>query len=348
MRVRAVLLLTASATTVALTGVSADAAPTPHWRASATPAPVRPGALNQIAISDPKLAWAAGIEGGGTALWRWNGTKWLRTRAARPFTPIALAVSDAKHAWAAGIDTRGSQAAFWNGRKWTKVGYFGIPVEISAGRDGAAFSVSGDLFGGRTRLLGWSRNAWRTVRVPLPAAATLASVAVRSRKDVWISGSYQAGKTTRSLLRHWNGKKWRNFAFPVAATRNGNVIHRIIAVSPKQVWALRGTSPSTLLKWNGKKWGARRLPGNTGSLTLTSDGRGGVWVLPYSPSSDTRTTYLHWSGGRWTRLSGPVRKGNPGLGDLELIPGTTRVVSVGGLQQTPQGRPKIPFLETYH
>jgi len=343
MRVRAVLAIAASAAT--LFTVPADAAAVaPHWRASPTPNPVKPGALNQISIAGPKLAWAGGIEGRGTALWRWNGKKWQRTRPPKAFVPSALAVADETHAWAAGIDVRGTQAVFWNGKKWTKVGYAGIPVDMGAAKDGAAFSVSGDFVGGRTRLLRWSRKAWRTVKVPLPVGASMSSLAVRAKNDVWIGGTSTAGP----LLMRWNGRDWRQFTFPVSAIENGNTITKIVAVSPTQVWALRGTTPTALMSWNGTAWTERELPGKVGSLAVTGDGKGGAWVLPYALSSDTRTTYLHWTGGKWVRLLGPTRHGHPGLGDLEVIPGSTKVVSVGGLQLTPQGRPKIPFFESYH
>jgi hypothetical protein len=343
MRARAVLAIAVSA--AILFTVPADAAPTaPHWRASPTPNPVNPGALNQIAIAGPKLAWAGGIEGRGTALWLWNGKKWLRSRTPKPFVPTTLAVTNATHAWAGGIDIHGSQAVFWNGKKWTKVGYYGIPIDMSAGKDGAAFSVSSDVLGGKTRLLGWSRKAWRTVQTPAPVGSTLSSVSVRTRNDVWIGGTSPQGP----LLMHWNGHTWRRFTFPASQIENGNIIHKIVAVSRTQVWALRGTTPTSLMSWNGTAWTERELPGKVGSLAVSSDGKGGAWVLPYALSSDTRTTYLHWTGGTWVRFLGPERHGHPGLGDLEVIPGSTKVVSVGGLQLTPQGRPKIPFFETYH
>ena len=336
-------------------GAAAQAAPAkpkkakPGWHSLQGAKPRLAGSLNQVEFLGPKLGWAAGVEGpkNSLALWKWNGGKWTRVKNGWKFAPAGLAVAGPKQAWITGVTLTSAHALYYNGKRWREVAFPGpgAPVDLAAAPDGTAVSVAQHVFDGTLTVQRWKDGKWRPMDVPLPAGASLASVAVGSKKDIWLGGSVKVGdEGYESLLLHWNGKKWKRIAIP-------GVIDKAITESavdaPGRVWALRGSTGTTLLHWDGKKLGERGLPGGVGALTLTQDGAGGVWVLPYSKSNATSAPYLRWSKGHWKSFLGPRRNGVVGLGDLDRIPGTTRVVSVGGVQQKEPEDRKLPVLEMF-
>lgn len=344
----AVLLCTSCAMGAAGTTVSAKA---PAWRNVPTPAPLRPGALNQIDVAGPGKAWAVGIEGSGhipgTAIFRWNRGRWNRQASPVQFAPTDVAAGGKGRAWAVGLNAFGPVAVHWTGTKWIKSpfpGKAGTPNAVSAAPDGSAWAVSQNPYKGTTTLLRWGgvKPGWTAYRVALPAKAQLSTVTVRSRKDLWIGGS--AGN--RPLVMHFNGTKWRRVAVPAPAGGQAGEtgIARIVPMSPSNVWALRGPRASALLHWNGQAWTEHPLPGGIGALSLAEDGRGGAWVVPFTDSKATRSYYLHWNGQAWTKVYGPVRNGNAQLGDIDRVPGGTALLGVGAIQQ--KGR-RIPFTERY-
>jgi len=309
----------------------------PAWWDLPTPAPVHPSALNAIAAVDARTAWTTGIEDPGpqTALFRWDGKKWRRDRTPVQLIATGVAGADARHAWAVGVGLSGPTAIFWNGTAWVQVAYpvRGVPVAVGAARDGSAWTVSG---GGATSVLRWTGSAWAKVSVPLPRGASLTSVSVRTRSDVWLAGSSGSGKTALSLVMHWDGRAWHNM--PVTG---GTGLTTIDAESPTSVWA---TGASTLLHWNGRTWAPTRSPGGVGLLALTGDGGSGAWVVPYTTNTATRSYYLHWTGRSWIKVYGPLRRGNAMLGDISRIPGGRQVLAAGAVQET--GR-RMPFTEIY-
>ncbi|GAB3652282.1 hypothetical protein GCM10027589_09660 [Actinocorallia lasiicapitis] len=339
---------------VLASGAAAEAKPKakPKWRDLGTARPLKTGALNQIEFAGPKLGWAAGTEGGkyALALWRFERGKWTKVANPWTFAPAGLAVAGSKKAWLTGVNLTGSFALYYNGKKWKQVGFPGpgIPVDLAAAPDGTAVSAAADPFKGGFTVQSWRFGRWQKAKVPLPAGASVTSVAVGSRKDIWIGGSHPVGDGLfGSLLLHWNGRAWRQI--PLAGTSDtARGITKIVVDAPGKVWALRGATETSLVRYNGRSAAEAQLPGKVGALTLTPDGAGGVWVLPYSTSDTSATPYLRWSKGRWLPMAwGPRRVGVPGLGDVEQIPGTRTIVSAGAIQQDKPTRRKIPFTEVF-
>ncbi|WP_106397332.1 hypothetical protein [Actinocorallia populi] len=333
------------------TGAAVHAAPKgkPKWRAQQGPGPRLVGSLNQVEFAGDQHGWAAGVEGpdNDLALWKWNGGKWKRAKAGWRFAPAGLAVSGPKKAWLTGVTLSAAHALHYNGRKWREVAFPGpgAPVDLAAAPDGTAVSVARHVFDGVNTVQRWKDGRWRPMKVPLPSGASLATVAVASKKDIWLGGGRRVGEDeVEPLLMRWNGRSWKRIALKGAADK---AVTKIIADGDGKAWALRGSTETTLLRWDGERVRERRLPGGVGALTLTHDGAGGVWVLPYSRSDAKAAPYLLWSKGRWKSFTGPRRNGVVGLGDLDLIPGTSRVVSVGGLQQKEPKERKFPMLEMF-
>ncbi|GAB2819439.1 hypothetical protein GCM10022221_16630 [Actinocorallia aurea] len=318
----------------------------PKWRKMPGVKTVKAGALNNVEFASPKLGWAAGKEGDKLALWKWNGRKWSRVGNDFAFAPAGLAVSGPKQAWVTGVELTAAHALYYNGDTWREVAFPGpgVPVDLAAAPDGTAVSVAEDLFRGGSAIHRWKDGAWRRWKVALPKNTTLSTVEVRAKNDVWLGGTYSPdGKRFHALLMHWNGGTWKRIKVGGVSTK---AITQIVADGKGTAWALRGSTGTTLVRWNGRRVIDRKLPRGLGALTLTTDGRGGVWMLPYSTSDAKETPYLRWNEpeGLWDFAYGPRRDGVPGLGDLDGVPGTSRVVSVGGLDRDDQ---RFPFVEIY-
>ncbi|MEO3785871.1 hypothetical protein ABGB12_21290 [Actinocorallia sp. B10E7] len=344
------LAVLAVALAAGTTGATAHAKPKkakPKWHSLSGAKPRLVGSLNQVEFPNEKVGWAAGVEGPDNrlALWKWNGGKWTRAKAGWKFAPAGLAVSGPRKAWLTGVTLTGAHALYYNGRSWREVAFPGpgAPVDLAAAPDGTAVSVARSVFDGTNAVHRWKDGKWRPMSVPLPPETSLAAVAVGSKKDIWLGGSRRVGEDKfESLLMRWNGRSWKSL--PVGGTR---AITKIVVDAPGKAWALRGSTKTNLVRWDGARFGERGLPGGVGALTLTPDGSGGVWVLPYSRSDAKAAPYLRWVKGRWKSFTGPRRNGVVGLGDIEWIPGTSLAVSVGGLQQTEPKERKFPILEVF-
>ena len=331
---------------------SAETAAAARWRKLAPPTPTAPGALSQVDAASAKAAWAVGAERRNgkqvPALYRWNGSRWLRHRSPVVFAPTDVAVAGPKAAWTAGVAKSGPVALHWNGRAWRKVPIpagAGAINALAAGSDGSAWAGAAGGSATGSTVLRWRSGRWRKVKVPLPAGAALAAVGARTKKDVWVAGAVGG----RSLVMRWNGKTWKQVALPPAIGgpgRDSSGVVRIRPVSATNVLALRGPTAPALLRWNGKRWIQKALPSGHIALSLSDDGKGGAWVIPYNNASRRirKSYYLHWNGRAWRKVYGPARSGNVQLGDLDRLPKTTSLLSVGALQGKSR---KTPLIERY-
>ncbi|HEX2315647.1 MAG TPA: hypothetical protein VHJ17_18020 [Thermomonospora sp.] len=347
-RVAAFLSVTAGGVLVA-TAAPAHAA-APGWRNLPGPAPLVNGALNQVDAAGPRLAWSVGIEQPEanplrfrTAIYRWDGARWSRQSSPVAFVPTDVAASGPRRAWAAGVTGNGAVTVHWDGVRWRQVPIpagAGTVNALSAAPDGSAWAVAQNVRTKAVTVLRWTAGRWAKVAVPLPPRSGVASISARARNDVWLAGA--ANDT--SLLMRWDGRAWRRVALPRPASRDVSGLAKVVAVSATNVWAVRSPQAASLLHWNGRAWTQRALPSGHGALSLTEDGRGGVWVLPY-PNRQQRSSYfLHWNGRAWTRWHGPARDGNAQPGDIDRLPGTTSVLMAGALQER---RRKIPLTEIF-
>jgi hypothetical protein len=342
-------VLTAAAACATLLATSATAAG-PSWHNVAVPKPVSAGAMSFLdAAGTGKTAWAVGTENSKTTLLGWNGTTWKRQSSPTRFIPTGVAVANAKNAWAGGIGVLVPVAMHWNGTKWSQVPYPGytFPMAFAAAPDGSAWSISGvdRSGGGPSSLLRWTGKAWASVTVPLPPSSSMSAIGARSKTDVWVGGTYSNGIGVYPLVLHWNGSSWKRMAAPSGSwgqPAHQNIMQKIVPVSATSVWALRSQYAGSLLHWNGKSWREIPLPLGAQPLALADDGKGGAWVT--TGNAPSRTTYLHWTGTKWTTVYGPVRKGATTLSDLDHVPGGSVLLSVGA---TKGSKDQVPFIERY-
>ncbi|WP_106397333.1 hypothetical protein [Actinocorallia populi] len=336
--------------------VPQPASAAPGWKDAGSKAFKSAGALLQVAAVNKRTIFAINENG---KPFHWNGRKWTAKKAPFRFRPTGIAASSARSAWAVGYTGVTPVAAHWNGRKWKKVGYQGakfgpldlplIPLSLSAGKDGAVWSVAGlnSKNDGASAVRRWNGRAFVNVNVPGAAGASLTAVSVRGKDDVWLGGTTTANGTqvVATVLR-LSGGKWKQLAAPGGSWgvvgQPHNIIQEIAAAGPGKVWAIRAQNGGGLLRWNGSKWSEAASP-LISHYALAPDGGSGAWTIPSPGTGKTRSQYLHWAG-KWRTLRGPDRKKNTYIHDIAQIPGTRQIVAVGSVEKN---KKQLPIVEFY-
>ncbi|MGK5554132.1 hypothetical protein ACSNOI_21185 [Actinomadura kijaniata] len=324
------------------------------WKNVASGALAYDGALDRVDFADKNTGWAVGSEGGvlgaKARILRWTGKGWARQASPVGFTPTDVAVASARRAWIVGFAPL-PVSLYWNGSGWAKVPYpgFALPAQVAAAPDGTAYSLASvnANAGGIGRVMRWTGSAWADAKVPLPPSSAVTAVDVRSRRDVWLAGTTSTGTAVTGFALHYDGSAWRRLALPgsMGTTAYQAVPHRIVALSARNVYILRNRQnaqvSNALLHWNGSTWRTVATPSNAAGIGLSSDGRGGVVMLPVTTGG--RTRYMHYSGTKWTTVNGPSRAGRAQAGDLDHRPGTAGIVSVGTASASGGRHPFIEY-----
>jgi hypothetical protein len=365
---------------VTATGAAAQAASTPGWRvveAYSTPAPYP--SFQGDSATGPSDAWVVGTAGGQSLLvYQWNGTQWQSVTAPAGFTGLTNATvndsivsdSSATNMWTfpavSGQTTTTSYALQWNGTAWTKYKLAGEKASVITS---AVFSPA-DVwaFGARAGTgtgLGfgppWAEQfngtTWQQVSMP----GTPLDVSAISADDMWAYGPNRAtvGKTDQTYIAmRWDGTSWQSVKLPKLAPVQGHAWapSGLVALSDSDVWMSElvqgipgcgcGSPPNVaLLHWNGATW--TKVAENAAInyyAGLTSDGAGGFWLS--GVNSAQQQYIVHYSGGKWSRQVPPTKPGYTDYpGSFVLIPGTTSVWGLGGLESTGDGSPEGAILK---
>ena len=120
---------------------------------------------------------------------------------------------------------------------------------------------------GRTLIEHWNGKAWKVVPSPNVGARTNEIFSVRgtSGHDIWAAGEAFTGyPTSRTLILHWNGRRWRVAASP-SVPSEPNSLSAVRPLSSAGAWAvgryLRGSVSKTLiLRWSRRPLADRRQP----------------------------------------------------------------------------------------
>jgi hypothetical protein len=157
--------------------------------------------------------------------------------------------------------------------------------------------------------------------VPLAAAtpkgASLDAVALRAPNDVWAVGARGGKSPLRTLIEHWDGKRWRVVRSPNVGT-GPNALDAVTAISRDDVWAVGRRGPegqgerALIEHWDGREWrvvpaprvgnGGEELSGVAG--TAATD----VWavgVYGFGPNGGPVGLIEHWDGKNWTAVTSP-------------------------------------------
>jgi hypothetical protein len=334
-------------TTGTLAGIgsaSARAADCQSWTTGQPPSPGSTDSrLRGVVVLSPCNAWAVGSQTGTgasqTLIEHWNGSSWAVVPSPSPGANLNV-LDDVRAAspssiWAVGRfrDSAGRDRTLiehWNGVTWTVVPSPGpdgselTAIRVVSARD--AWAV-GDYFNGtqsRTLILRWNGTVWKRVASPNPGAPTnsdvLAAVSGTSSANAWAVGQSTNGNTTRTLILHWNGKRWA--PAPSPSPGSADELFAVAASSATNAWAAGSTARGTgggssatstlILHWNGRSWTRSRSPsGAAGSnsfllgLTATSSGNAVAVGGFFGSGNPGSTLVLRWDGTRWQRVPSP-------------------------------------------
>ncbi|HZO78334.1 MAG TPA: hypothetical protein VFB39_09840 [Solirubrobacteraceae bacterium] len=270
--------------------------------------------LYGIAATSACNGLAVGYYDNGTAyqtlIERWNGKAWEVQTSANPGTSANdnvlsdVAALSPKSAWAVGYYDKGPRSPY------------------------------------QTLIEHWNGKAWKVQKSPNPGTSAnnnqLSGVAALSSKNVWAVGYYDTGTATKTLIEHWNGKRWSVQSSPspgqscsvrarepraprrpaigrVAVAGRVMGLSSVTAASSSNAWAVgqrcgRHTSQTLVEHWNGRVWKVQRSPNPGGARNpagfsgVAATSPTNAWAVgSYSKNSRTpgRTLVERWNGDSW-------------------------------------------------
>jgi hypothetical protein len=189
--------------------------------------------------------------------------------------------------WAAGTTQNGFIVIHWNGATWRRVSVPPIPP-------GAAVTVYLDAilaFGPRNVWLTggpppfaahWDGRKWTSYKLPItdpledPSTRFMDSIAERAPDDIFVAGNADTFEWSNGAWSVANYSLVRDYYTEAIASRGGTL------------WGLSGGQDAysgQLVQLVGSGWVAIGKPvGNTTLGQLTTDTRGGVWAVGWTPN----------------------------------------------------------------
>lgn len=329
---------------------SSNSAPVCVWKTTASEDPHRSlyDRFNSVAAVSPGQAWAVGDyytghKGGphGAFIERWNGGRWRVVAAPIPRGAIlwSVSASGAHDVWTVGQADLGRQLIeHWDGKRWRVVApparQGGILFAVAARSLDDAWAVGARNLGGggKTLIEHWDGTSWSVAPSPNPTVprtrrpyAVLRAVTAISPTNVWVAG-YSGGVrslVTRTLIEHWNGRRWRLVPSPNVRSKRGvtnNILFSISGSRADDVWAVgswgsvaggyggRGDH-ALALHWNGQRWSriATSAVAQRALLSGVAARAGRAWAVgDRGLQPHQQTLILRWDGARWSIIPSPV------------------------------------------
>jgi hypothetical protein len=140
-------------------------------------------------------------------------------------------------------------------------------------------------------------DVWREVPVVSGAAGRLVAVAVAGENDVWAVGhsilsSQIEPEITLASIYHWNGKGWAAIEHP--GLRPGTVMHDVVAISNKDIWAVGQDGANGLfLHFDGTQWTEHASPADAAPTAVAAAATDDVWAVGAK-------AHYHFDGASWT------------------------------------------------
>ena len=156
-----------------------------------------------------------------------------------------------------------------------------------------------------------------------PSARVLSGVTCPRITSCWAVGYQTESGATRTLIEHWNGRKWSLTASPSVARSADTSLSGVSCSARLNCWAVGAATLGSAKQepiaehWKGRKWSLTVLPEPAG---LGADGLQGVsclsaarcWAVgsaaPQVAGAAARPLAEHWTGKKWsvvhTRASG--------------------------------------------
>ncbi len=171
----------------------------------------------------------------------------------------------------------------------------------------------------RTLVERWQGAQWRTVPSPdRPSADSfLNAVAALSASDAWAVGlSRSPGGAARTLVLHWDGRRWAIAASPNAGPGDNSLVS-VAAASARDAWAVgyrdAGRVYRSLVEhWDGDRWTVVRLPRlgglGDGLNAVDAAASGVVWAVGGAARArgPSQPLVLRLDGRSWSSVPAPA------------------------------------------
>ncbi len=165
----------------------------------------------------------------------------------------------------------------------------------------------------------WQGAQWRTVpSADRPSADSfLNAVVALSASDAWAVGlSRSPGGAARTLVLHWDGRRWAITASPNAGPGDNSLVS-VAAVSARDAWAVGYRDAGRVFRslvehWDGDRWTVVRLPrlGGLGDgLNAVDAAASGVaWAVGGSSGArgPSQPLVLRLDGRSWSSVPAPA------------------------------------------
>lgn len=235
-----------------------------HWNGSRWSRVTVPGqsgfSLTEVRASSASNVWLFGADNNGEegTILRWNGSSWQDVPVPAGVIPNAAAVLNVSDVWMSGSQTgtgSGSNDAcqtalyHWNGSAWDSPDYVATAVDGISGSGARNVWVVGEsrhstVTGNYTlAAYRWNGSAWVAPSMPAPRGGGEPGITVQSSANVWLF-AWQAKKSSRGFLLHWNGTRWRE----IVAPRQMPASDELVTDGSGGLWA------GPWAHWTGIRW----------------------------------------------------------------------------------------------
>jgi hypothetical protein len=303
--------------------------------------------------------WAVGSQGVvGTDTERslalhWDGRRWTTVPSPGQAGLLGADGTGPDDLWAVGGTPDGGRSVIqhWDGRRWTEVDHEaaspGKPLRLGSvaalgPADVWAVGYRGALEEGQPHAQHWDGTAWREVDLPQPAGmvlTVLSAVTGSASNDVWAIGfSFDPAAGFVPYLVHWDGTQWSLVDVPPHITggyTDLQLIRRgqLVAVGSTATPDSAAPVPVIASLDADGVWRQQPVPVGGAELNgVTVDATGTVWVVGDQVGDDhddRQPLILHRRpGAGWAVAPSPVTEAG-GLGDVQVVPGTTAAWAVG-------------------
>jgi hypothetical protein len=172
----------------------------------------------------------------------------------------------------------------------------------------------------RTLAERWNGSSWKIVATKNLGSGdnNLVGVVALSASSAWAVGDWNPTQmsTPRTLVEHWNGKKWSVVASPSLGQLSG--LSDVAASGPNDIWSVgayfnRAGNQQTLIeRWDGSAWKIVSSPSPGASYNALSHlaivSANDIWAVGYysSDSGGTSQTLVErWNGHTWSVVPSP-------------------------------------------
>ena len=315
---------------------------TSGWATVASPSQGDRGTLRAVAALSASDAWAVGSyrprpnSPTRALVLRWDGSSWARVAVpalggttSGDTALLGAAGTSSQDAWAVGSITDATSRAtttlilHWNGTAWLAVPSPPAPAgsthseltSVDAISSSNAWAVGDYRVDGarwRTVVLHWDGTKWARVPSPNPSSSgsdRLTGVSAAFGTNAWAVGYFGSATSSRTLVLHWNGKSWKQFASPNPSSVNQ--LNSVSAVSGGDVWAVgtsrrAGSTANVLMAhWDGSTWSQVPCPnGGSGANELDAvdaQSKSSAFTVGSYVSAGVRKLISeHWDGSKWS------------------------------------------------